>query len=150
MSLPNYALPLLAAILGNILYHLSSKAAPTGSSPFTILAVVYLFGFLGSAMMAFALEGPTAAKLGGLATKPAVVILALAVVLIEVGFIYAYRMGAPVSTSSLLVNATVAFALAGIGTILFREGVNAQMAVGMVVALIGVALVATAKAAHPL
>lgn len=149
MSLPNYALPLLAAIIGNILYHLSSKAAPAGSSPFTILAIVYFFGFAGCAVMALVLEGPTAAKLGGLVSKPAVLVLALAVVLIEVGFLYAYRAGAPVSTSSLLVNATVALALAGMSTILFREGVNAQMAVGMVVALIGVALIATAKAAHP-
>lgn len=149
MSLPNYALPLLAAILGNVLYHLSSKAAPAGSSPFTILAVVYLFGFIGTAAMALVLEGPSAAKLGALATKPAVLILALAVVLIEVGFLYAYRAGAPVSTSSLLVNATVALALAGMSTILFHERINAQMAVGMVVALIGVGLIATAKAAHP-
>jgi drug/metabolite transporter (DMT)-like permease len=149
MSLPAYALPLLAAVIGNILYHLSSKSAPAAASPFAILSMVYMVGFLGSATLALTLDGTKPATLLPLLAQPAILILALAVILIEVGFLYAYRAGAPVSTSSLVVNSTVALVLAGIGVLVFREGLNWRMALGMIITIVGVALIATSKSQAP-
>ncbi len=149
MSLPTYALPLLVAIIGNILYHLSSRAAPAGASPFAILAMVYLIGFIGTLGLAVFVDGAKPATILSLLGRPAILVLALAVVLIEVGFLYAYRAGAPVSTSSLVVNGTVALVLAGIGALILREENDWRMVLGMAITIIGVALIATSKSAAP-
>lgn len=134
-----------AALIGNLLYHLASRSAAEGGSPFAMLAVVYLVAFIGTAALAIGVEGVRAGDIARGLTRPPVLLLALAVPLIEAGFLWAYRYGAPVSTASLMVNASVAVMLALIGILLFREGFNARMAAGFVLTLAGVALIGWGK-----
>jgi drug/metabolite transporter (DMT)-like permease len=140
-SLPAATLPLFFAVLGNLIYHLASRG--TSGSPFAVLAVVYLFACIGCAAIALGIEGGNARTALSTALSPASLIFAVAVVMIEVSFIYVYRSGVPLASASLLVNASVAILLAAIGVMLFREGMNWRLAAGIVLTLAGVILTAT-------
>jgi drug/metabolite transporter (DMT)-like permease len=137
---------LAAALFGNILYHLMSRSASAGGKPFTMLAIVYALATGLAVTLAVLAESARPADLLRPLGMPAVAALALAVVMIEAGFLWAYGQGAPVSTSSLLVNAGVAVVLALLGVVLFREGVNARLIGGFALALAGVWLIGTARA----
>lgn len=137
---------LTAALLGNVLYHMMSRQAATGGKPFTMLTIVYGVAMLITLGLALFAETARPADLARTVATPAVLLLALAVVMIEAGFLWAYAHGAPLSTSSLIVNAGVAFVLALLGILLFREGVNARLLAGFALALGGVWLIGTARA----
>lgn len=142
-----WALGLVAALLGNILYHLMSKSASAGGKPFTMLAIVYALATGLAVALAVLAESARPADLLRPLGTPAVAALALAVVMIEAGFLWAYGRGAPVGTASLIVNAGVAVVLAVLGVVLFREGVNARLIAGFALALAGVWLIGTARTA---
>lgn len=142
-----WALGLAAALLGNVLYHLMSKSASAGGRPFTTLAIVYALATGLAVALAVLAESARPADLLRPLGTPAVVALALAVVMIEAGFLWAYGRGAPVGTASLIVNAGVAVVLAVLGVMLFREGMNARLIAGFALALAGVWLIGTARTA---
>lgn len=142
-----WALGLLAALLGNVLYHLMSKSASAGGKPFTLLAIVYAVATALAVTLAVFAESARPADLVRPLTTPAVLALALAVVMIEAGFLWAYGRGAPVGSASLIVNAGVAVVLAVLGVLLFREGVNMRLIGGFALALAGVWLIGTARTA---
>ena len=97
-----FALPLGIALLGNCLYHLTSREASMQGAPFSILAIVYLFGCIVATLIAFSVESANAASFGRILTAPWALLLAAAVLMIEVGFLFAYRAGAPISATTHL------------------------------------------------
>lgn len=140
-----YALPLGLAVAGNIAYHLASKSTPQSLSPFAVLAFAYLIACLASAALA-AMYAPSAfTQWAGIAREPFVWLLAGAILAIELGFLLAYRAGAPVSSSPLAVNATVTLALAVIGVWLFREALSWRLGLGALLTLGGVILMTSAS-----
>lgn len=142
-------LPLGAAIAGNLLYHLASRGASGSGTPFATLAVVYLMGCIAAAILAVSVESAPLKSFGDVAMRPATLLLAAAVLMIEVGFLYAYRAGAPISSSSLLVNATVAVVLAGVGFLWYKESADWRAAAGLALTVTGVLLLASSRASAP-
>ena len=136
------ALPLGIALLGNCLYHLTSREAALQGAPFSILAIVYLFGCVAATLIAVSFEGANMAAFARIMTAPWAALLAVAVLMIEVGFLFAYRAGAPISSSSLLVNASVAVILALVGVIALKEPFGWKLMAGVTLTTMGVILIA--------
>lgn len=134
---------LAIAVFGNISYHLSSRLAPRDVNPFVILTIAYLVAGIAAAMLALR-AGPINWATTGRAVLPAAT-LGLSVLAIEGGFLIAYRLGAPVASSSLLVNACVAIALLLIALVGFGERPSPQAWIGLALVLGGVVVLATAK-----
>lgn len=141
-----FALPLGITLLGNCLYHLTSREVSTQGAPFSILAIVYLFGCIAATLIAFSVESANAASFGRILAAPWALLLAAAVLMIEVGFLFAYRAGAPISTSSLLVNASVAVILALVGVVALREPFSWKLLLGLALTIGGVILIASSQA----
>jgi drug/metabolite transporter (DMT)-like permease len=148
-SVPPYLAPLLATLAGNCVYHLASRGAAQKAPPFATLAVVYVLAAALSLGFAVTVERMSVASLARSLTQPTALLLAAAVVLIEVGFLFAYRRGAPISSSSLLVNASVAVVLALLGVSVLGERMSRQAIVGMVLTLTGVLIIATVPTTQP-
>ena len=142
-----FAVPLGIAVAGNIAYHLASKSVPQSLSPFAVLAFVYLIASISAAALSVANTPSGLGQIASIARQPLVYLLAGAVLAIELGFLLAYRAGAPVSISSLTVNATVALVLAGIGIVAFREPFSWRVGFGVLLTLAGVILITTAPTA---
>ena len=65
------------------------------------------------------------------------VLLGMSVVGLEVGFIYAYKAGWPVSTASIVQSAFLAVALIFLGALIYREAVTVNKLAGVAICLVG-------------
>ena len=71
-----------------------------------------------------------------------VVVLAVGVVLIEIGFLLAYRTGSVLQWSGVAVNGAAALLLIPIALVVFRESFTAVRGAGIVLTLTGLVLLA--------
>ena len=65
------------------------------------------------------------------------ILLGVSVVGLEVGFLYAYRAGWPVSTASIVQSAFLALALLVVGAALYQEAVTPSKVLGVALCLAG-------------
>ena len=67
--------------------------------------------------------------------------MALAIVGLEVGYVFVYRAGWAVSTASVVANIGLALMLLAVGYFLYRENVSINQIVGIVVCMFGLVLI---------
>lgn len=133
-------LPLLLAVVGSLLYHASAKSIPKSIDPAAALIGLYGTALAGS-LVTFALlkSAPATLQLSRY-WHPTVAGVGLGALMIELGFLLAYRGAWPVSTASVIANALVAVLLLPLGALVFGEAVTVDRALGVVLCLIGVSL----------
>ena len=122
------------------MYHLSQKSVPGDAAPFVVIGLAYAVGVATCAAVVVASGTPVAETLRS-AWRPAVGV-GLGALVIEAGFLLAYRAGWPLSTASLIVNVTVAVVLLAVGLAAFGESLSVRQWGGVAVCLVGLALVA--------
>lgn len=129
--------PVAVAIGSMVLYHLSQKSVSGCASPFGVLAVAYCMCMLASLGMVFIVEG----------AKPAVLVrdfsiwvplLALAIIGIEGGVLWSYRVGVPMTTLPVISAGAVPLTLLPIGLIFFKERLSLSALFGGALVVVGV------------
>ncbi len=128
-------------IVSNTVYQICAKSVPEGMNAFASLTVTYLVGAAASLILYFALE-----KDGNLFREYqkmnwAPIVLGLVIVGLEVGWIYAYKAGWPVSTGFIVQSAFLAGALALVGYFLYHEALTWNKIVGIAICLIGLGFI---------
>lgn len=133
----NYIWPIALVIVSNTVYQLCTKGVPTGMDPFASLTVTYAVGMLISAVMFFALNkgGSLVHEYGKLNWAP--LTLGIVIVGLEVGYIFAYKAGWPVSTAATVQSAVLAVVLIFVGWLLYKEALTWNKLVGVAICLIG-------------
>lgn len=129
------------AIVSTVAYHLITKLIPAGAHPVAMLLSAYLFG----SILCLGILVATPAESGFRGhfaevnwTAPA---LAVAVVLLDIGFILLYRSGFPVAIGALVTQVAAALALLGLGILFFKDRLTAINIAGIVLCLAGLWLV---------
>lgn len=137
----SYIWPIGLVVLSNVIYQICSKSVPDKMNPFASLTVTYLVGAVLSFVMFHALErsGNIIAEYKKLNWAPFV--LGLVIVGLEVGFIYAYKAGWPVSTAQTVQGSVLSVLLIFVGVVLYKEPVTWNKIVGIVICLGGMALI---------
>jgi len=128
------------AAVGNAIYHLGQKTLHPGANPMILLMAVYAVAF-GLA----ALAAPFFQNTAGISWKAQVfswpvLVLGAGVLLIEIGFLLAYRVGGGLQWSGVAVNAVSALILLPIAILFFREGFSWPRVLGILMTLAGMAL----------
>ena len=133
----SYIWPIALVIGSNIIYQICAKSVPEGMNPFASLTVTYLVAAALSAVMFFVLGGGGSLlkEYGKLNWAPFV--LGLVIVGLEVGWIYAYKAGWPVSTGFIVQSAILAVALLAVGYFLYHEALTWNKLVGIAICLVG-------------
>lgn len=133
----SYIWPLAIIVLSNIFYQVCAKGIPSSMDPFASMTITYFVGTICSAILYFVVSqnGNLLSEYGKTNWAPA--LLGLCIVGLEVGFIYAYKVGWPVSTLSIVQSAFVAGALLFVGWLLYHEAISLSKVVGIVICLIG-------------
>lgn len=133
----SYVWPIALVVLSNVVYQICAKSVPDGLNPFAALTVTYLVGALASAVLFFVLgKQPNPIKeLSNLNWTPFV--LGLAIVGLEVGFIYAYKAGWSVSMASIVQGTALAIILIFVGFLLFKESITWNKLVGVGICVVG-------------
>ena len=137
----SYAWPMALLILSNTVYQICAKSVPEDMHPLASLTATYLVGAAASLALYYLLSpgGNILAEYRRLNWAP--LILGLVIVGLEVGWIYAYKAGWPVSTAFIVQNAFLAAALLAVGCLLYRETLTWNKVLGVVVCLIGLVFI---------
>lgn len=116
-----FALALGIAIVGQVLYQVTQKTVHAEAHPVLALIAFYLVAAVLSLplFLLFPLQGSLAAGIGRL--NLSVLGVALSIVLIELGFLLAYRSGGSLSTTYVLSASVVACVVLALGALFFKE-----------------------------
>ena len=126
-------------IAGNIAYHLLNKSVAPNAHPFASLVATYGVGFLVS-LAVLAARGPQGVGGGLRQLNWASYALGFFVVLLEVGFLLAYRAGWKISVAAVYSNVAVGLLLLPIGYLFYRETITPTNLAGVVLAVIALLL----------
>ena len=137
----SYIWPIGLVVLSNVIYQICAKSIPEGMNPFATLVLTYLIGAAASMIMFFIQN-----KGGNLLTEWgktnwAPFVLGIVIVGLEVGWIYAYQAGWPVSTAQTVQSAILAVILIFVGFVLYKEQISWNKIVGVLVCLGGLGLI---------
>ena len=136
-----FLLSLLLAAFAGASYHFLTKTLPEFKYPFASLVVSYLAAAAICLILAALFSGKDgkgafAAAFRSLNVKS--VLVGLALIGIDSGVFFLYRLGGEVSVISILTSALQSLLLVLIGILVFRERVTPTNVLGMVLSLGGV------------
>ena len=137
----SHFLPIAMIIFGGALYHVAQKSVPRAVNPFAAIIIAYVIGIsLGVVGLAFDRGG------GSLLDSVkdsnwAVVAIGAGALIIEVGFLLAYRAGWNLSTASVITTVSVAVILIPVGMFVFKEHLSLRSAAGIACCLLGLYLI---------
>lgn len=136
-----YIWPIALVVLSNTLYQVCAKSVPDGMNPLASLTVTYLVGAVVSCTMYYILSrnANLVRELRMLNWAPFV--LGVAIVGLEVGFIYAFRAGWQISVAQIVTSAILAVILIFVGYLLYHEAITWNKIVGIVICLAGLILI---------
>jgi drug/metabolite transporter (DMT)-like permease len=133
------SIPLI--IIGVVVYSVCQKNIPADFDPLIALATAYFVAFTSCLAILVFSGGPLKDTLffNGRRWLP-IVVLGFSLVMIELGFLYAYRTGWKLSTTSVVAGSFTAIALALIGFLWYKEEITLINAAGIALSTIGVVL----------
>lgn len=133
----SYIWPIVLVVAANIMYQICAKKIPSEMDTMASMTITYLVGAGCSAIMYFVMNkgGHLLQEYEKMNAAPA--LLGVSVVGLEVGFIFAYKKGWPVSTASLVQSAFLAVALIFVGALLYHEAITVNKVIGIVICLVG-------------
>lgn len=131
---------LAIAVAGLSVYHLALKRVPKDVNPFVFLAIGY--------MLAAVLCVASARIAGGkmpwqMVSSPFLItlgMLAVGVLLIEIGVLLAYRYDWPLGTVGPVSNALAAVVLVPVAVLFFKDHLSRAQLIGMVLVITGMIL----------
>ena len=134
-------LALIIAVTGQVLYHVTQKNVAAGAHPIISLVVFYLVAAIATLPLfwLFPVTGTFADEIEKL--NWAVVGVAISIVLIEIGFLLAYRAGGELSTAFVTTAAVVAISMLLIGAVFFEESFSMTKVGGVLLCLAGIGLI---------
>lgn len=137
----NYIWPIGLVVLSNTVYQICAKAVPEKMNPFASLTITYVVSAIASLIMFYALN-----KGGNIIEEYKKVnwapfVLGLVIIGLEVGFIYVYKAGWPVSIAQIVQAAFLAVILIFVGFFLYKEAITWNKIVGIIICLVGLGLI---------
>lgn len=132
-----FYISLAIAVVGLSVYHLSLKRTPTEINPLAFLAI----GYLVAAALCIASVRVVGGKMpwqmwsGSLLTTLGM--LAVGVLLIEIGVLLAYRHGWPLGTVGPVSNAMATIVLLPVAVVFFKDRVGPMQIAGLVFVIAG-------------
>ena len=132
--------PIVMIIFGGVLYRISQKSVPKTVNPFAAIMFAYA---IGAALCVIGLAFDRGATLLDSVRNSnwAVVALGVGALIIEVGFLLAYRAGWNISVASVVTNISVVLILIPIGLLVFKEHLSLRSAAGIACCLLGLYLI---------
>jgi|SRR5579871_3015833 uncharacterized membrane protein len=143
--------PDLAALLvatsvtvgGQVIYHVITRTVGPSRNPFELIATAYLFAFLLVVVVGVLNQQISLANTLSQATLIPAMGIGLAVSLVEIGYVFAYKFGLPINTGALSVLAVTTVVLAPLGLFYFGESLSLRLVLGAILTIVGVWLMRT-------
>ena len=133
--------PILLIILSNTIYNICTKSTPGNVNAFGALMITYITAAILTAIIFVFLVKPenVVSELGKINWTS--VVLGMAIVGLELAYIFAYRAGWKVSSASLVANIGLAIVLIFVGALLYGENISLKQIIGIFVCCGGLFLI---------
>ncbi len=133
----SYFWPIILVVICNTFYQIFAKGIPADMDTMASMTVTYFVATITSACLFFIMKhgGSLAQEYSKMNYAPP--LLGVAIVGLEVGFIYAYKIGWPVSSAQLIANSILAVVLIFVGVLLYHEAISVKKVVGILICLVG-------------
>jgi len=136
-----YYIPLLLTIVANVLYHISQKNTSGKINPMFSLMITYGVALIISLILFLFMKGETSIRENLKELNWASLLLGISIVLLELGFLLAYRAGWNIGTASIISTIVVTIALIPIGILFFKEEITLKNIVGIIISIVGIILI---------
>ena len=133
--------PILVVVLSNTFYNICTKSTPSNANAFGALMITYFTATVLTGIIFLIMVKPENALLELSKINWTSVVLAVAIVGLELGYIFMYRAGWKVSSGALVANICLAIVLIFVGAILYGENINAKQVLGIFVCIVGLFLI---------
>lgn len=133
--------PILLAVFADVFYQISAKSTPENLNPFASLTITYLVGAAISAVIYFIVSGGGNFIAELKEVNWSTFVLGLAIVGLEAGSIYMYKVGWNMNTGYIVKALILGMVLIAVGYLMYKEQVNITKAAGIVVCLVGLVLI---------
>lgn len=133
--------PIVLAVCADIIYQISAKSTPETLNPFASLTITYIIGAAISLMIFYITSagGNFVAELKQI--NWSAFALGLAIVGLEAGSIYMYKVGWNINTGYLVKSLILAVALIAVGYFLYKEQLSGTKIAGIAVCMLGLFLI---------
>ncbi len=130
-------LPIALVVVSNVVYHICAKSVPNAMNPLASLTITYLVGAIASGILYFLLNKDANLWREYSHSNWAPFVLGIAIIGLEVGFIYAYKIGWTVNTASIVQSTILAASLIFVGFLLYQEALTWNKILGIIICLVG-------------
>lgn len=131
-------IPVIMIIGGGVLYHVCQKATPVGVDPFLALGISFGLASLGCLGLFVGKHGLGKPELHRVNWTS--IALAVALMLVESGYLIGYRAGLKLNLASFACNNMTALILLAVGTSFYGESFSFRTGSGMVLCVAGLLL----------
>lgn len=133
--------PLLIIILGGLLYQFSQKSIAKGLNAYFVIIIAYLAGILLCLVCQWIYPVQGTLTEAFRKSNWAVYGVGVGAVLVEIGFLLAYRQGWQISLTSMLVNMVISLVLVPVGVLVYKEKLSGWNALGIAFYFAGLILI---------
>ncbi|WP_296795399.1 EamA family transporter [uncultured Methanobrevibacter sp.] len=134
-------LPVFLVVLANTMYNICTKSTPGDVNPFATLIVTYVVAAIVTTILFFVFARPENAIFELSKINWTSIVLGIAIVGLETGYILMYRAGWKVGNASVVANICLACTLLIVGFILYNENISLKQILGIAVCIVGLVLV---------
>lgn len=137
----SYVWPMGLVVISNVFYQICAKSVPDKMNPLASLTITYVVGAIASLVLYYALNRGESIVMEYQKINWAPFVLGIVIVGLEVGYIYAYKAGWPVSVAQIVQSAVLAVILIFVGYMLYKEAITWNKIVGIIICLAGLGLI---------
>ncbi len=137
----NMIWPILVVVLSNTFYNICQKSTPANVNAFGTLMVTYLVAAILTGVLFVTTVKPQNVPVEITKINWTAFVLGMAIVGLEVGYVFIYRAGWKVSSASVIANIALACVLIIVGALLYKEVITIRQLLGMAVCIVGLILI---------
>ncbi len=136
-----YYMPIVILVLSNVLYQVCSKNVPNEINPLAMLTITYAVSAVLCMVLYYVLNQGNGLMSEYRNFNAVGILMAVSLVGMEIGAIYMYKVGWPVSIGFMFNSTIVAVCLVVIGVMVYREEMNLAKLTGIIACLGGIYLI---------
>ncbi len=137
----NYIWPIGMIVVANIIYNITTKETPQGANAFLSLSVTYGVAMIATFLIFFFTRKGESIGVAFGKLNWTSYLLGIAIIGLELGYIFAFRNGWQVNMTSIVANIILAISLVVVGFLLYHEKLTITQVIGIVLCLGGLVLV---------
>jgi len=136
-----YIFSIVLIVASNVMYNICQKSTPEKANPFVALLVTYATAIVMTLVTLIFYRPEKSLTESIKQLNWTSVVLGIAIVGLELGYLLAYRAGWNISVGSLVANIILALILIPVGILIYHEKFELNKVIGSVFCIIGLVLI---------